>query len=257
MARTRCAALPENARLLSRDPLAVLGEPMPTAAIHHTGGEVSHPTGPHLYPHGQRMAYAEQSPARMRGPINEHASALAHEWRRLTRAATAVALLTAPAFFLVLYESNHLSLIASLIITVLSVLVFRGLVEVVARKLIPSPSLYGADQSLRDEDMVARRRYWWWRTRFRRLPYWIGAIFLLLLRCPVLPLARRRQRAVLQPDGGHPPDLPARRSCRSSGSSSFSSRSCSSSTSRSSSDRSCSSRCARSAATSRATRAGA
>ena len=127
------------------------------------------------------MAYAEQSPARMRGPINEHASALAHEWRRLTRAATAVALLTAPAFFLVLYESNHLSLIASLIITVLAVLVFRGLVEVVARKLIPSPSLYGADQSLRDEDMVARRRYWWWRTRFRRLPYWIGAIFLLLL----------------------------------------------------------------------------
>ena len=58
----------------------------------------------------------------------------------LTRAATAVALLTAPAFFLVLYESNHLSLIASLIITVLSVLVFRGLVEVIARKLIPSPA---------------------------------------------------------------------------------------------------------------------
>jgi cell division protease FtsH len=127
------------------------------------------------------MAYAEQSPARMRGPINEHASALAHEWRRLTRAATAVAILTAPAFFLVLYQSNHLSLVASLIITVLAVLIFRGLVEVVARKLIPSPSLYGADQSLRDEDIVARRRYWWWRTRFRRLPYWIGAILLLLV----------------------------------------------------------------------------
>ncbi len=127
------------------------------------------------------MAYAEQSPARMRGPVNEQASALAHEWRRLTRAATAVALLTAPAFFLVLYESNHLSLVASLIITALAVLIFRGVVEVVARKLIPSPSLLGADESLREEDMVARRRYWWWRTRFRRLPYWIAAIFLLLL----------------------------------------------------------------------------
>ena len=46
----------------------------------------------------------------MRGPINEHASALAHEWRRLTRGATAVALLTAPAFFLILYDTNHLSL---------------------------------------------------------------------------------------------------------------------------------------------------
>ena len=51
------------------------------------------------------MAYAEQSP-RMGGPINEHASALAHEWRRLTRVATGVALLTAPAFFLLYLASN-------------------------------------------------------------------------------------------------------------------------------------------------------
>ena len=89
------------------------------------------------------MAYAEQSP-RLRGGINPDASALAFEWRRLTRAATAVALLTAPAFFLVLYDSNHLSLAASIIITVLAVVVFRGLVEVIARKLIPWPSLFGA-----------------------------------------------------------------------------------------------------------------
>jgi cell division protease FtsH len=126
------------------------------------------------------MAYAEQSP-RMGRPINEHASALAHEWRRLTRAATGVALLTAPAFFLVLYDANHLNVIVAVIVTVLAVLIFRGLVEVVARKLIPSPSLYGADQSLKDEDIVARRRYWWWRTRFRRLPYWIVLILVALL----------------------------------------------------------------------------
>ncbi len=65
------------------------------------------------------MAYAEQS-TRSDGPINEHASALAYEWRRLTRAATVVALLTAPAFFLVLYDSNHLSLVASLLLTALA-----------------------------------------------------------------------------------------------------------------------------------------
>ena len=76
------------------------------------------------------MAYVEESPPRMGRPINEHASALALEWRRLTRAATGVALLTAPAFFLVLFDTNHLSLIAALIVTVLAVLVFRGLVEV-------------------------------------------------------------------------------------------------------------------------------
>ncbi len=122
----------------------------------------------------------------MRGPINEHAPALAREWRRLTRAATAVALITAPAFFLVLYDSDHLSLAASLIITVLAVVMFRGLIEVIARKLIPSPSLYGAEESLKAEDIVARRRYWYWRGKFRRLPVYVLLVLLLLALCQVL-----------------------------------------------------------------------
>src|SRR5690348_11225888 len=116
------------------------------------------------------MAYAEQSPARMRGPINDHASALAHEWRRLTRAATAVALMTAPAFFLVLYDSNHFSLLASILITALGVLLFRGFVEVLVRRMIPWPSLLNAEEGLKEDDVVARRRYWYWRTKFRRIP---------------------------------------------------------------------------------------
>src|SRR5438270_14085534 len=147
---------------------------------------VSHPAIRPLYPQGQRMAYAEESPPRMRGPINEHASALALEWRRLTRAATTVALLTAPAFFLVLFDTNHLSVIAAVVVTVLAVLIFRGLVEVVARRLIPSPSLYGADPSLKEEDIVARRRYWYWRTKFRRVPVYVVFILLLLAFCQVL-----------------------------------------------------------------------
>jgi ATP-dependent Zn protease len=122
------------------------------------------------------MAYADQSPP-LRGPINEHAPALAREWRRLTRAATAVALLTSPAFFLVLFQANHLSLAASLFVTVIGVLMFRGLVEVVTRKLIPSPSLYGAADSLKEDDVLARRRYWYWRTRFRRLPVYLLIVF--------------------------------------------------------------------------------
>jgi cell division protease FtsH len=132
------------------------------------------------------MAYVEESPPRMRGPINEHASALALEWRRLTRAATAVALITAPAFFLVLFDTNHLSVIAALIVTVLAVLIFRGLVEVVLRKLIPSPSLYGAAESLKEDDIVARRRYWYWRTKFRRIPVYIVVLLLLLAFCQLL-----------------------------------------------------------------------
>ncbi|MGO9960429.1 MAG: AAA family ATPase [Solirubrobacteraceae bacterium] len=122
----------------------------------------------------------------MTGPINEHASALAGEWRRLTRAATFVALLTAPAFFLLLFDTNHLGLILSLAVTVIAVIMFRGLVEVVTRKLIPSPSLYGADQSLKEEDIVARRRYWFWRGKFRRLPVYVLAVVALLGLCQLL-----------------------------------------------------------------------
>ena len=122
----------------------------------------------------------------MAGPINEHASALAQEWKRLTRAATFVALLTTPAFFLVLFDSEHFSLLAALIVAAVAVIVFRGLVEVITRKLIPSPSLYGADQSLKEADIVARRRYWFWRGKFRRLPIFAGAVLALLALCQVL-----------------------------------------------------------------------
>jgi ATP-dependent Zn protease len=131
------------------------------------------------------MAYAEKSP-RPRSPINEHAPALAHEWRGLTRAATAVALLTSPAFFLVLYNSDHASLVVSLVVTALGVVVFRGMIEVVARKLIPSPSLYGADESLRKDDLVARRRYWYWRTKLRRVPIYALIVLAVLGLCQAL-----------------------------------------------------------------------
>ncbi len=131
------------------------------------------------------MAYAEQT-GTLRGPINEHGTALAYEWRRLTRAATFVALLTAPAFFLVLHDSNHLGLLASVLLTALAVLLFRGLVEVVVRRFLPWPSLYGAGSELKEEDIVARRRYWYWRSKYRRVPWWIGSILALLVLCQLL-----------------------------------------------------------------------
>jgi ATP-dependent Zn protease len=131
------------------------------------------------------MAYVEES-ARMRGSINEHASALAHEWRRLTRVATGVALLTSPAFFLILYQSDGIGLVPSLLITVAAVVVFRGLIEVVVRKLIPWPSLYGAEEGLKEDDLVARRRYWYWRSKVRRVPVLIVFILLLLAFCQLL-----------------------------------------------------------------------
>jgi ATP-dependent Zn protease len=131
------------------------------------------------------MAYADES-ARVTGPINEHAPALAREWRRLTRAATTVALFTAPAFFLILFSSDHMALVPALIVTAIAVVMFRGLVEVVTRRLIPSPSLYGAEAGLKQEDIIARRRYWYWRGKFRRLPIYIVVVLALLALCQLL-----------------------------------------------------------------------
>ncbi len=91
-----------------------------------------------------------------------------------------------PAFFLVLYDTDHLGVAAAVIITVIAVIAFRGLVEVVVRKLIPSPSLFGAHESLKQDDIVARRRYWYWRTKFRRVPIYLAILALLLLLCQLL-----------------------------------------------------------------------
>jgi ATP-dependent Zn protease len=131
------------------------------------------------------MAYAEETTG-LRGPLAQHPAALAREWRGLTRAATAVALATAPAFFLLLYYTDHWSLLASVLVTALAVVAFRGLVEVTVRKLLPWPSLLGAEQELKEEDLIARRRYWYWRTKLRRLPILALAILLVLALCQLL-----------------------------------------------------------------------
>ena len=96
---------------------------------------------------------------------------LAEEWRALRRAATIVALLTSPAFFLLLWERNGWDPIWALLVTLGAVIMFRGLVDVIVRRLIPWPNLYNADQQLLEEDVVARRRAWYWRKTFRRLTF--------------------------------------------------------------------------------------
>src|SRR5919198_972972 len=124
------------------------------------------------------MAYAEESPPRLRAPLNPEHAALAHEWRRLGRAATAVAILTSPAFFLALHHTSGLSIPLSLLLTFLGVMAFRGLVDVIAHKLIPTPSTYGASKELAEQDVVARRRLWYWRRKYR-IAIFLGSIFLI------------------------------------------------------------------------------
>ena len=93
---------------------------------------------------------------------------LADQWRRLTRAATAVALLTSPALFIWFKQYNGWSTLWSFVATVGVVIVFRGFADLFFHRLIPWPSLFGADSpQLREEDVMGRRRAWYWRKKAR------------------------------------------------------------------------------------------
>jgi ATP-dependent Zn protease len=92
-------------------------------------------------------------------------SELGEDWRRLTRVATAVALITSPAPFVWFHSVKDMSLAWSLVVTFLLVIAFRGAVDLMVRRMIPWPSLYGTDDDqLKEEDVIARRRVSFWRS---------------------------------------------------------------------------------------------
>jgi ATP-dependent Zn protease len=93
---------------------------------------------------------------------------LGSQWRSLTRAATGVAVLTSPAAFVWFHVHQGLALRYALLLTVIEVAAFRGLVDVVFRRFIEWPSLFGTDNpDLRAEDVVARRRSAFWRSAWK------------------------------------------------------------------------------------------
>ena len=126
------------------------------------------------------MSYAEERP-NVRPAFSEESRELAMEWRKLTRAATLVAVLTSPATLSYLMLQHDWPLLWALLVTFLSVMAFRGLVDVLAHRFIPRASLYGAEKPLLDEDVVARRRVWYWRTKWRRWTWIVGLGFGTLL----------------------------------------------------------------------------
>src|ERR1700689_506396 len=124
-------------------------------------------------------------------------AALAREWRRLSRAATFVALLTSPVLFTLLYSVDGWSVLGALIVTFIGVIAFRGLIDILAHRLVPRPRLYGADKAELSEDARARRRVWYWRKKFRHTLWILGVLFGLLLCINII-----------QNLTGHPQDLP-------------------------------------------------
>ena len=72
---------------------------------------------------------------------------LASQWRKLTRAATVVALLTAPAVVVWLNQTQGWSWIWSILAALFLVVCFRGLVDLLFHRLIPRPSLFGLESA--------------------------------------------------------------------------------------------------------------
>ena len=66
------------------------------------------------------------------------------------------------------------------------VIAFRGFVDVLAHKLIPRASLYGAGHELMEDDIVAQRRVWYWRRKFRLL-FWLVLVVGGVARPPLRP----------------------------------------------------------------------
>jgi cell division protease FtsH len=101
---------------------------------------------------------------------------LHHQWRRLGWVATLVAVLTSPALYMWFRDQQHWTWYWCLLATFLSVIAFRGLVDLGSRWLIPAPSLSIDDSdAAKQKDAVSRRRVSFWRFWFRL------AVFLALL----------------------------------------------------------------------------
>jgi cell division protease FtsH len=113
------------------------------------------------------VAAGDRTPTLRNRNVNEHSLALAREWKRLGRAATAVAVLTSPVLFVMLMSAFDWAWYWAALGAFAMIVIFRGAVDVLAHKLIPSPSIYGAENELKDDDIVSRRRLWYWRRKFR------------------------------------------------------------------------------------------
>ncbi len=108
------------------------------------------------------MATADETLA-PRLSSGEESRALGRQWRGLTRVATLVAVLTSPAVFALLHLKLGWSIHWSLIFTFVAIVAFRGIVDLLLRRAIPWPSLFGAEEArLQEEDVVGRRRAWYW-----------------------------------------------------------------------------------------------
>jgi len=106
----------------------------------------------------------QQAAGQLGWESSEAARELASSWRKLTRAATLVALLTSPALVIFFVRQDNWPWWKAILVTLGLIIVFRGVVDIAFRRVIPWPSLFGLESQVhREEDILARRRAWFWR----------------------------------------------------------------------------------------------
>ncbi len=114
------------------------------------------------------MSTADDAAQRPLLAAPEQNVALSDQWRALRRSATFVAIISAPAAFLWLWQHTGLSLGWAIVATAFGAFAFRGALDLVFRRFIPWPSLFATeDLRLREEDVLNRRRAWFYLARFR------------------------------------------------------------------------------------------
>jgi ATP-dependent Zn protease len=111
---------------------------------------------------------------------SQESVALATQLRKLARIATFIAILTSPAAYFWYHKQVGLGTGAAIAATAGTVIGFRGLVDLIIRRLIPWPSLFGTQETrLREEDVANRRRAWTWRFYFR-VGIWLTSVITIV-----------------------------------------------------------------------------
>jgi len=128
------------------------------------------------YTQSPEAGQAALEPPPARRDFGGEAASLARQWRYLGWFATGVALAAAPIPYLWFTRHEHWHTRFALVATLTLVAAFRGLVDLMLRRIIPWPSLFGTDDArLREADIVARRRTSFW-SRVFRIGLWIVAL---------------------------------------------------------------------------------
>src|SRR3954451_25329261 len=115
-------------------------------------------------------------------PDEARSTQLAQQWRVLARAATFVAILTSPAVFVYLHKQQGWSIGWSIAGAIFLVAAFRGFIDLILRRFLPGPSLFGTeDPRLRHEDVVNRRRASFWGFAWRLVRLFLVIVLLVTL----------------------------------------------------------------------------